>query len=158
MATPQEQLELKKAIESKMQELKGRIRIHKIVATRSIRTPTGDIFCGLSASFAHDGLGAGTDLVPSDEEEREIALQGLTAKDAVPAYLFLQHRAYKLCLRAAKAEGSILENVAESLEQEAEQRFHVALTNSLVENLRVPSPAPAPTPENVHDAAANSGG
>lgn len=132
-------------VKSQLDDLKSRIRVEKIVATRSLRTPTGDIFCGLSASFKHDGAGPGLDLLPTDGETAEISQQGMSCKDVSPVYLYLQHRAYLLCLESAVAEGSMLDHVAHNLKTEASNSFAVLLAKAL----RIP--------ENKNDAA-DSGG
>lgn len=132
-------------VKAQLDDLKSRLRVEKIVATRSLRTPTGDIFCGLSASFKQDGLGPGLDLLPSDGESAETSNQGMSHKEVSPAYLYLQHRAYLLCLDSAVAEGAMTEHVALNLKTEASKAFALLLAKAL----RVP--------ENTHDAA-DSGG
>lgn len=111
--------------------MKARIRVEKITATRSIRTPTGDIFCALSASFKHDGMGPGVDVHPTCSEDSEIASQGLETKDVSAAYLYLQHRAYLLCLESAEAEGSLAEQIAINMRTTASKNFAVLLAKAL---------------------------
>lgn len=121
-------------LKDQLDELKGRLRITKITATRSIRTPNGDVFCAFSASFKHDGMGPGVDTHPEEGEELEIAGQGLTSKEMSAAYLYLQHRAYLLCLDSAAAEGSIPEHVALNMKTAASEPF----ARLLAKALRVP--------------------
>jgi len=132
-------------MKEQLDSLKDTISIEKVVATRSLKTQHGDIFCGLSASFKHDGMGHGVDLLPSSAEDKEISAQGWGVKDVGAVYLYLQHRAYLLCLDSAIAEGSIPENIALNMKTASSQKFAELLAKAL----RVP--------ETPNDPANNGG-
>lgn len=123
----------KEALREHLGNLQARIRVQKIVATRSIRTPSGDIFCGLSAtlSFQNDGLGAGVDLMPDSVEDREVGEQGILMSDVAPVYLFLQHKAYGLCLDSAAAAGAISEDLMLEKKAASKREFSTAIAKAL---------------------------
>ncbi len=120
-----------------MDELKKKLKIHKIVATRSLKTPSGDIFCGLSASFQPDGLGAGVDLLSEDEDMSS----GMTVRDIGPVFQYLQLRAFTQCVEAAVAEGSLPEATGKSMIVQAAQDFAKLLHRGLARTAEAPSHA-----------------
>lgn len=108
-----------------------RIRVHKVVATRSLRTSAGDVFCGLSASLQMDGAGAGVDLVPEVDEDPSSEVQaGMTLDEVKMTYLILQHKAYLMCIQSALATGGIDPSRASHLIKEASEAFAKALSKS----------------------------
>jgi len=70
-----------------IQGVKTKMRITKVVCTRSIKTGNGDYFVGFSAAhntIQEDAGGMGSDLLSaqSDNEESCIAQNGMTLKEA----------------------------------------------------------------------------
>lgn len=76
-------------------EIKSRIRVSKVVVTRSVKTPRGDFFVGFSAawdSLQEDAGGGGADLIDamdSGEQQAAIDHRGMTLRQAKLASLIL---------------------------------------------------------------------
>lgn len=88
----------------KTAEVRGRLRVTKIVATRCIKTGKGDFFCGMSAAFASvQDAYADTEIL-SDED---IAASGMTLADSKIAHVLLSQEAAVGAFRAAHTEGAI---------------------------------------------------
>lgn len=106
-----------RAIKQRIKAIAKSMRITKVVATRSIRTPTGDVFVGMSgfagaSESVQDSYGGqGVDLMPSSEEEEGCILQGMSLKDADVARLLLSHQVEKAAWENAFLSGSVSENV-----------------------------------------------
>jgi hypothetical protein len=91
-----------------LRELRQRIRVTKLVATRSVKNRGGDHFIAYSAHFlSHQDDGA--ELVPEADEIAQFAAQGLTLEEARPARLMLSMEADIGALEAALANGSVSE-------------------------------------------------
>lgn len=118
-------------LKDQIDRLKSRLCIEKITATRSLKTPSGDIFCGISASFKHDGMGPGVDLLPSSGEDQEIAQGAMTTKDVTAAFMYLESRAYIMCLEAAVASGAYPEHVALNMKNGASVEFSKLIAKAL---------------------------
>jgi hypothetical protein len=97
-----------KRIEEQLQSIRNRIRVTKLVATRSIKSRAGDVFIGYSAHFqSHQDDGA--DQVPEADEINEFSEQGLPLEEAKIARLLLSMEADIGALEASLANGSISE-------------------------------------------------
>lgn len=72
-------------------EIKGRLRVTKVVATRALKNKHGDFFVGMSATIQEDAGGHGTDLISamSDSESATVAGQGMSLTEARIAALML---------------------------------------------------------------------
>lgn len=88
----------------KTAEIRGRLRVTKIVATRCLKTGKGDFFCGMSAAFTSvQDSNADTELI-SDEE---IAASGMSIADSKIAHVLLCQEVAVGAFRAAHTEGAI---------------------------------------------------
>jgi len=132
-------------LKDQINSLKSRLCIEKITATRSLKTPTGDVFCGISASFKHDGMGPGVDLHTSEEEDHATARSSMSTKDITAVYMYLESRAYIMCLEAAAASGAYPEHVALNMKNGASIEFSKLIAKALH------------VPETTHDPADNGG-
>jgi hypothetical protein len=87
-----------------------KIRITKVVATKSVKGRDGDSFAGFSAawdSIQDDYGGPGADLMSTSTEDQEQASQGMTLQEASVAMYVVQMNASMAALDAARANGSI---------------------------------------------------
>ena len=84
-------------IKEAVERIKKRLRITKIVGTRSVKGKYGDNYTGYSAAWdsTQDDAGGAVDLsgVHTDEELHQIGAQGLTLKEGRVAALILNMQA-----------------------------------------------------------------
>lgn len=96
-------------IRTTVDEVKSKMRITKVVATRAIKTKRGDFFAGMSAAWQSvqddvSGPGADLDLTVDD---RDIAVSGMTFREAQVAHSILAMEASIGAHRAALTDGAI---------------------------------------------------
>lgn len=110
MSEEEQKAPTKEQVVETLKRIRAGIRITKITTTRSVKTSRGDSFVGFSAawqSVQDDHGGAGADLVPSEQDEKTFASQGLTIKDAKIARHMLAMECDIAALESAVANGSI---------------------------------------------------
>lgn len=94
-----------------LKKVTDKIRVTKVVATRSVKTGRGDFFTGFSSAFnsvQDDVSGPGTDLEVSVTDS-EVASNGMTLKEAKIAHLVLAMQADQSAYEAAYANSAITE-------------------------------------------------
>jgi hypothetical protein len=99
-----------KDLKTELRAIRDKIRITKVVATRSIKGQRGDSFAGFSAgwqSIQNDYGGAGADAMPDAQEDAENASQGMTLKEARVAHYMVAMTADIAALESAACNGSI---------------------------------------------------
>jgi len=90
-------------------QVKSKMRITKVVATRAIKTKRGDFFAGMSAawdSVQDDASGPGADL-DLTVDDREVSVSGMTVREAQIAHIILAMEASIGAHRAALTDGAI---------------------------------------------------
>jgi len=100
----------KEEIRQRLTRIRDGIRITRITCTRAVKGRNGDSFVGFSASWQSiqdDRGGPGTDLLAEPEDERVLAQQGATIKDARIARYLLAIECDVAALESAVANGSI---------------------------------------------------
>jgi hypothetical protein len=72
-------------------EVRGRLRVTKVVATRALKLKGGDFFVGMSATIQEDAGGQGTDLIAAltDHDIASAASHGMSVVEARIAALML---------------------------------------------------------------------
>lgn len=99
-----------KDLKTELRAIRDKIRITKVVATRSVKGQKGDSFAGFSAgwqSIQNDYGGAGADAMPDAQEDAENASQGMTLKEARVAHYMVAMTADIAALESAACNGSI---------------------------------------------------
>jgi len=101
-----------KHIKETVERVKGKMRITKVVATRAVKTKSGDFFAGMSAAWdtVQDdagGMGADTDIAV---DTADVASSGMTMQEAQVAHILLSMEASIGAWRAALSDGAISEN------------------------------------------------
>lgn len=99
-------------IKNTVERVKGKMRITKVVATRAVKTKSGDFFAGMSAAWdtVQDdagGMGADTDVAV---DTADVASSGMTMQEAQVAHILLSMEASIGAWRAALSDGAISEN------------------------------------------------
>ena len=99
-------------IKTTVERVKGKMRITKVVATRAVKTKSGDFFAGMSAAWdtVQDdagGMGADTDV---STDTADSASSGMTFQEAQVAHLLLSMEASIGAWRAALSDGAISES------------------------------------------------
>lgn len=85
------------------------IRVTKVVATRSVKTKSGDFFSGFSSAYdsrQEEGYGADLGLIVPDED---VIASGMTLLDAKVAHIMISVEASLAAWRAAYIDGAISE-------------------------------------------------
>ena len=101
--------ESKDQIRETLKRVKDGLRITKVVATRSVKSPRGDHFVGFSAQFdsvQDDVSGPGADTV-NVSGENGTPLGAMTLKEARTACVLLQMQADIAAVEGAAAGGDI---------------------------------------------------
>lgn len=99
----------KAQFEALVRRVRRGLRVTKVVATRSVKTPRGDFFAGFAAawdSVQDDAGGPGVDLDLVVDSE-ETAAQGMDLREAVVAHGLVAMQADLAAYRAALANGAI---------------------------------------------------
>ena len=99
----------KEQLRATLKRVKEGLRITKVVATRSVKSPRGDHFVGFSAQFdtvQDDVSGPGADTVDVMDEDGT-PLGALTLKEARTACALLQMQADIAAVEGAAAGGDI---------------------------------------------------
>ncbi len=101
-----------KHIKETVDRVKGKMRITKVVATRAVKTKSGDFFAGMSAAWdtVQDdagGMGADTDV---SVDTADTASSGMTVQEAQVAHILLSMEASIGAHRAALSDGAISES------------------------------------------------
>jgi hypothetical protein len=97
-------------IRNQLKAIRDKIRITKVVATRSVKGRNGDSFAGFSASWGSvqdDFGGPGADVMPTDEDDTNFARNGMTLKEARVAHYMVAMTADIAALEAAFANSAI---------------------------------------------------
>lgn len=97
-------------------QVRGKLRITKVVATRSVKTKSGDFFAGMSAAWDSvqddaGGPGADLDLLTSTSA---VASSGMSLLDARLSSTLLAMEATTAAWRAALIEGAITDTEFET--------------------------------------------
>jgi hypothetical protein len=94
------------AIRETLRRIKSNIRITKVVATRAVKSKSGDTYAGFSAAWntIQDDSGGGIDSILDDEAE---ASSGMTLNEARIAHLMVAMQADIAAHDAAMAGGNI---------------------------------------------------
>lgn len=101
-----------------LNRVKKKLRVTKIVATRSVKGRNGDSFAGFSAGWesVQDDLGGpGSSLESSGITESEQSAQGMTLQEAKVAHYILAMTADIAATQSAMAGGSLAPEVATGL-------------------------------------------
>ena len=113
--------------------VKSKLRITKVTATRSVKTGKGDYFVGFSAAW--DSVQDDTGTMGGDADlhttDAEIAPNGMTIEEARVAHILLSMEASIAAWRSAHAEGALS---AQELNDRttAIKRQHAALLSAVV--------------------------
>jgi len=111
MPDPNHQRPVSKAEASeRLRKVRKGIRVTKITCTRSVKGRTGDSFVGFSAawqSVQDDHSGPGADVVPTAEDDRVYAEQGLSLEDAKLARYMLSMECDLAALESGLANGTV---------------------------------------------------
>lgn len=97
-------------LKAQLKAIRNKIRVTKVVATRSVKGRNGDSFAGFSAgwqSVQDDHGGPGADAMPTPEDDAAYAAQGMTLKEARIAHYMIAMTADIAALESAHANGSI---------------------------------------------------
>lgn len=119
-------------ISKAVEDSKKRLKITKVVATRSLNTQKGNFFCGLSAACQDDGGGPGSDLELSSRDS-ETAISGKTLDEARIAQVILSLEATLGTLRAAIADEAISLNDFEKRVRDSKKNTLALLSRILPE-------------------------
>lgn len=95
---------------AQLKAIRDKIRVTKVVATRSVKGRTGDSFAGFSAgwqSVQDDFGGPGADAMATDEDDLAQASNGMTLKEAKAAYYIVAMTADIAALESAACNGSV---------------------------------------------------
>lgn len=91
----------------KAADVRARLRVTKIIATRCIKTGKGDFFCGMAAAFTSvQDSNADSELI----SDAEIAESGMNIADSKIAHVLLSQEVAIGAFRAALTEGAISED------------------------------------------------
>lgn len=115
--------------------VRDRIRVTKVVATRSVKGKGGDTYAGFSAAWntVQDDSGGGIDAMLSDADE---AQSGMTLKEARVAHLLVSMQADLAAHDAALAGG----NIGNKYHQEAHRIIKANYSRMIRETLAGPTP------------------
>jgi hypothetical protein len=97
-------------MKTQLRAIRDKIRITKVVATRSVKGRNGDSFAGFSAGWQtvqDDAGGPGADAMAVPEEDAAYASNGMTLKEARVAHYMVSMTADVAALESAHANGSI---------------------------------------------------
>jgi len=111
---------------AKIKDIVRKIRITKVVATRSIKGRDGDSFAGFSAawdSVQNDYGGPGADLQTDTAEDHEAVAQGMTMQEAVVALHLVQMQVAIAALDGAYASGSLGAQQYKDQKESVKSRF-----------------------------------
>jgi len=114
-------------------DVTSKIRVTKVVGTRSVKGGRGDTFAGFSAgweSVQDDCGGPGADLVPDPEEERTAVHQGMTMNEAILAAHLVNLRVAMVALDAAYANGTIGSDLYKDQRDAVKARFSRLIEDS----------------------------
>ena len=89
-----------KMIRSRVDAVRGSLRITKVIATRGLRTPKGDFFCGMSSSTQDS---TDSEVLP----DGVVGNSGMSLEDANLSHILLALEASIGVHRAAAIEGAI---------------------------------------------------
>lgn len=123
--------------------VKQHLRITKVVATRSVKTPRGDFFSGFSAAW--DSVQDDHGSIPDAEltfTDGETAVSGMTVEESRVAHVLLSMEASIAAWRAAHAEGVISEQEFNT-RKTAIKRSHAAQLSSVLSTNGTGNPTPS---------------
>lgn len=104
-----------------------RLRITKIVATRTVKGPHGETFAGFSGAM--ESLDDPSGMMLSESESSAVVGGGLTLQDAKLAHLVLSMTADTQALDAAWAAGNITAEYRGEQVRATRQRYALLLRN-----------------------------
>jgi hypothetical protein len=114
---------------------KRRLRVTKVVATRSMKSKRGDFFAGFAATWdtvQDDAGGHGADMDLA-MDTTEIAQSGMTLDEAVVSHNLLAVRADSACFRHARANGALSDTELEQALKATKHNHARALLDHLVD-------------------------
>lgn len=134
MTAPDNTTPESKRMAETVNRVKSRLRITKIVATRSVKTGKGDFFSGFSAAWdsVQDDHGNVPD-VEFEYSDGDTAVSGMTVEEARVAQVLLSMEASTAAWRSAHAEGVLSEQEFKA-RAAAVRRSHGVLLSSLFSN------------------------
>jgi len=97
-------------LKAQLRAIRDKIRVTKVVATRSVKGRNGDSFAGFSAgwqSVQDDHGGPGADVMATPADDAAFSSQGMTLKEARVAHYMIAMTADVAALESAHANGSI---------------------------------------------------
>lgn len=97
-------------MKNQLKAIRDKIRITKVVATRSVKGRNGDSFAGFSAgwgSVQDDFGGPGADAMATEEDDANFIHNGMTLKEAKIAHYMVAMTADIAALESAFANGAI---------------------------------------------------
>jgi hypothetical protein len=122
-------------LQSVVANVKAKLRVTKVTATRSVKTGKGDFFVGFSAAW--DSVQDDTGTMGGDADlhttDAEIAPNGMTMEEARVAHVLLSMEASIAAWRSAHAEGVISAQEFND-RKTAIKRQHAALLSSVMGN------------------------
>ena len=98
-----------KAMKDLVQRVKSKVRITKVVATRSVKGKSGDFFAGFSGgyeSLQEEGAGPGKDLIDV-VDTADVANQGMSLVEARVAFYLVAMQTDISAHEAALASGAL---------------------------------------------------
>lgn len=117
---------MSEARNNRIKDIFQKIRVTKVVATRSVKGRNGDTFAGFSAawdSVQNDYGGPGADVMPDAQEDAETSAQGMTFREGVVAMHMVQMQTSIAALDAAYANGTISGDLYEDQKKSVKNRF-----------------------------------
>lgn len=116
--TPSQDLDSDGDLKDVLQRVKQKLRVTKVVATRAVKSRSGDTFAGFSAaweSVQDDGGGPGADLIDGGINTSESMSQGMTFAEARLAHYLLAMQTDIAATEAAMASGNITSDRCDEL-------------------------------------------
>ncbi len=100
--------EARKNLQETVRQVKSKMRITKVVATRAVKTKRGDFFAGMSAAWdsVQDDAGGCADVDISVDTE-DSAASGMTLEESRVSHILLSMEASIAAWRAALTDGAI---------------------------------------------------
>jgi hypothetical protein len=123
-------------VKSLIRNIKQKIRITKVVSTRSVKTGRGDFFAGFSAawnSVQDDVSGPGADMDLSVETE-EVVSSGMTLMEAKIAHYLISLQADTAAYESAFANGAISQSELVDAVSAVKNNYSRLIQTALVQN------------------------
>lgn len=110
-------------VKKRVDAIRGSLRVTKIVATRCIRTPKGDFFCGMSSAWSSTQDSTDLDVL----SDADVAASGMSVEDSQIAHILLTLEVGIGAHRAAVSEGAITNDEYEARVKQLRRNTRVAL-------------------------------